>query len=246
MLRKVISVGLICLFLIGGVVGCAGKPAPPPQPTQPSQEVITPPELPQKSAITVRAVDQNNTPRTAAIEIKKTSGAVVIIATTPLDLTLEWGTYTFIFKYQDLIIEKTIEIKQPTQEIVAQFEIPQQPVVLEITSDELLLKIHTVIIGRREGKNVAELENWLLSLVNQTIRVRGEIAAIYEYGETITTGFYKLIGYNPYEIICHGDISLKEILKVGQEFTIEGKVDKIEFGGNRVVWMKIDKVVKAH
>jgi len=136
---------------------------------------------------------------------------------------------------------------QPTQPTKPSPPSPLTVEVIEITSDELLSKIYTVVKGKEEGKNVAELENWLLSLSGKKIELAGEISWVDKdliNNEYIPREIYfgKRFDWS-YDspaftiaaiptIAAKSDPSVMRRIKevqVGQPVFIEGKVEKISF-----------------
>jgi hypothetical protein len=224
---------------------------------QPTQEIIfqfTTPST-QKSLVTIRAIDQHNRTLNANVTIGEKSGV------TPFSVILDYGTYTVAAVYQNLTIQKTIEVNQATQEVILQFTIPTQPVSLEITSDELLERIDTVMEKKFSGKNVTELENWLFSLKGKTIRVTGS-----NWRSPEANWFYRLYVAGS---AAYGDIefdrgtparievwgvpsSILEVLKnkKGSLLTIEGEVTRIYLSKNPSLggWVEIKfiKLVENH
>jgi hypothetical protein len=196
---------------------------------------------PKISKVTVRAFDQENKELIAKVEIYR-DGDIVNIGTTPWNLVLYYGTYNFRFNYENQTIEKTVEITQESQEIIVQFKIEYPPVFLEITTDELIMKIATFLQGKgwvdmeelKSNENVTELENWLRSLLNKTIRITGKVASIYEWTEEdVDISFEKTIGPWTPHIIVKGKGARSLIvdklgIKQGDLITIDAKLVEVE------------------
>jgi hypothetical protein len=207
------------------------------QTTQTTQVTQTPQSIPKVGTVTIKAIDQNNNKELVAnvtVEGKDFKGE------TPYTLVLPYGVYTFILKYQDLEVKKTIEVNKPTQEVIVQFNIRTQTIkaVLDITADELIAKIEKAYKLKEEGKlnEAKELEDWLLSLKNKTVRITGKIEVREGFeGSPIqkhpwgTTSLYfgKVVDYIPIVIEATGNSSLVKDVKYGDIVTITGIVKGI-------------------
>ena len=144
------------------------------EPVPPTQETLY-------GKVTIRAINLDNQElvATVTVEGKDFKGE------TPYSLVLPYGIYTFVLKYQNIEVKRTIEINQPVQEVIIQFNIRAPPIKvdLEITADELAAKIEKAYTLKEEGRlsEAKELEDWLLSLKNKTVKITGEVEKVYTF-----------------------------------------------------------------
>lgn len=156
----------------------------------PSEQSITPKELNQTTheteygRVTIRAVNLDNDEIIANVTIEEQHLEGI---TTPFELLLPYGSYKIIAKYYEIEIQRIVTVNQPFQEITLQVNIHRPTVDLEITTDELLARISKASNGDKE------MEQWLNSLQNKTIRITGEATRIVKRGG----GVAEIIFYRP-------------------------------------------------
>jgi hypothetical protein len=213
---------------------------------QPTQEIIfqfTTPST-QKSLVMLSSIDQNNLTLNAQVSIDGKNGI------TPLSILLDYGTYTLTATYKNLTVQKTVEINQPSQEIVVKFEIPVQPVFIETTSEQLFRAMHSVNAGEKKGENVTELKNWLLSLVGKTIRVKIEVVTIESRADSIVLVDFVKLKYDDgfidwYFLEIQMSQSLyKKIYIYHEVITVDAVVDKVLFKPSNTFKMTFVSLIK--
>ena len=131
--KKQLCLVIIAIVLVAmiGVYYLTSSPSPP---------------SPKYSQVTIKAVDQENASLSASIAIDEVSKGE-----TPLTLNLEYGTYNLTATYQNLKIEKGIEVDQEEQETVITFTIPYGLVTFKATDQFDNALDANVTIGSKEG-----------------------------------------------------------------------------------------------
>jgi hypothetical protein len=151
-----------------------------------------------------------------------------------------------------LVLREDKPVSPPPDEVTGEDPTPEQKrpseKIVEITADELIEKIHTVRKAEATGKilyqEYSQLKNWLLSLENKTVRVKGKIDTIGISESYIIIWFVKFIDITPPRATPFGIKAFVEApagehiitkvikdlkLEEGDLITIEGKLEKIDF-----------------